>query len=174
MTDQEIIDRIRILLGLIPVEALPDMVIEMYLGIWKAHFDYINHPERLPLIIYNTLVSCVRWLIVQEVASGESSVTDRLEKIGDETIQVKGGSSYKDWQDFLDWLLLNPTYVDPTLNSVSGMIIIGGTRRDEVARVENHPNSYDTYSVKGILPRCDPRGRSGPYGRGYPSPFQLR
>lgn len=157
MTDLEIIDRIRLLLGSIIPEALPDMVIQAFLDTWKIQQDLANHPERLPLVIYNTLVSCVRWLIMQEIASGESSITDRLEKIGDETISVKGGSSFKHWQDFLDWLLGNPSYVDPSLNAVGGLVIIGGVRRNEFERVRSHPNSKGIYSVGGIIPQCGGR-----------------
>jgi len=153
MTDQEIIDYIRLLLGSIVEEALPDLVIQTFLPMEKMRQELDKYPERLPLVIYNTLVSCVRWLIMQEVASGESSITERLEKIGDETIQVKGGSSYKSWKDFLDWLLMNPDYVDPSLNAVSSLVIIGGVRRDEFNRVKYNPNSKSLYDVGGVIPQ---------------------
>lgn len=161
MTDQEIINYIRLLLGSISEEALPDLVIQTFLSMEKVRQDLINHPERTPLVIYNTLVACVRWLIMQEVSSGESSITERMEKIGDETISVKGGSSYQNWKDFLDWLLLNPDYVDPSLNAVKSYIIIGGVRQDEFRRVKNDPNSKSLYDVGGIIPQtgipCIPR-----------------
>lgn len=165
MTDQEIIDYIRLLLGSISVEALPDLVIQTFLSMEKVRQDVVNYPERMPLVIYNTLVACVRWLVMQEVASGESSITERMEKIGDETISVKGGSSYQNWKDFLDWLLLNPDYVDPSLNSVRSYVIIGGVRQDEFHRVKNDPNSKSLYDVGGIIPQtgipCIPRRYPG-------------
>lgn len=171
MTEQEIIDRIRLLLGSIAPEALPDLIIETFLSTWMVTLDIANHPEKMPVVIYNTLVSCVRWLIMQEIASGESSITERLERVGDETIQVKGGSSYKGWQDFLDWLLMNPDFVDPSLNAVGGLVIIGGTRRDEFCRVASHPNSKGIYSVGGIVPQAGGRWPTDPYGRVRVSPF---
>ncbi|QGZ16296.1 hypothetical protein Hena1_01460 [Erwinia phage Hena1] len=165
MTDQEIIDYIRLLLGSISEEALPDLVIQTFLSMEKVRQDVVNYPERMPLVIYNTLVACVRWLVMQEVASGESSITERMEKIGDETISVKGGSSYQNWKDFLDWLLLNPDYVDPSLNAVKSYVIIGGVRQDEFRRVKNDPNSKSLYDVGGIIPQtgipCIPRRYPG-------------
>ena len=170
MTDQQIIDYIRLLLGSISEEVLPDLVIETFLAMEKIRQDYANHPERLPIIIYNTLVSCVRWLIMQEVSSGESSITERMEKIGDETIQVKGGSTYQSWKDFLDWLLANPDYVDPSLNAVSSLVIIGGVRRDEFNRVKFGPNSKSLYDVSGIIPQTGVPGIPRRYPRHHPVP----
>lgn len=161
MTDQEIIDYIRLLLGSISDDAIPDLVIQTFLSMEKIRQDLVNHPDRLPLVIYNTLVSSVRWLIMQEISSGEASITERMEKIGDETIQVKGGSSFQNWKDFLDWLLANPDYVDPSLNAVRSFVIIGGVRQDEFRRVKNDPNSKSLYDVGGIVPQtgipCIPR-----------------
>lgn len=154
MTDAEIIARIRLLLGNIDDEVLPDAVIQTFLDTWEYSLDVDNYPDRMPLVVYNTMVSCVRWLIAQEISSGNSSVTERLEKIGDETIQIKGGSTFDSWTQFLDWLLANPDYVDPTLDIVSGLIVIGGTRKDEFCRVKSNPNSRNGYMEQGIFPRC--------------------
>ena len=170
MTDEQIIDRIRILLGNISEEVLPDPVIEMFLGVWKYSMDVERYPERMPLVVYNTMIDCVRWLIVQEVSSGNSSITERLEKIGDETISVKGGSTWSSWKDFLEWLLANPDYVDPSINTVAGLVVIGGVRRDEFCRVKNNPNSRNGYDEQGIFPSCSGNQCSGGRRR---SPFTL-
>lgn len=153
MTDQQIIDYIRLLLGSISPEVLPDEIIETFLNIQKIRSDYPNNPDKLYVVIYNTLVSCVQWLIMQEVSSGEASITERLEKIGDETIQIKGGSTYQSWKDFLDWLLDNPDYVDPSLNGVAGLVIVGGVRQDEFLRVKRDRNSKGPFDVGGIIPQ---------------------
>lgn len=174
MADQEIIDYIRLMLGSISPEALPDQVIETFLMVEKSRQDYSNHPDRLPLIIYNTTVSCIRWLIAKEISSGESSITERMEKIGDETIQVKGGSSYQSWKDFLDWLLANPDYVDPSLNAVSSLVIVGGVRRDEFNRVKFDPNSKSLYDVGGVIPQTGVAGIPHRYPRHLPSPLYRR
>lgn len=171
MTDQEIIDYIRLMLGSISPEILPDQVIETFLMMEKVRQDYANHPERLPIIIYNTTVSCVRWLIMQEISSGESSITERMEKIGDETIQVKGGSTYQSWRDFLDWLIANPDYIDPSLNAVGKLVIVGGVRQDEFDRVKFNPNSKNLYDVGGIIPQTGVSGIPRRYPRHYPAPL---
>lgn len=155
MTEQEIIDNIRLLFGNIDPEDLPDAVIKMFLNKWEYSLDVANHPDRMPLVIYNTVLDCVRWLIVQEVSSGSASVTERLEKIGDETISIKGGSTWATWKDFLDWLLANPEYVDPSLAFNSSLVIIGGVRKDEVYRVKDNPNSFNGYMEQGVYPIRD-------------------
>lgn len=152
MSNEELIELVRAFLGNISDEDLPDSIILLFYNKWKISLDVANHPERMPLVIYNTVVDCVRWLIVQEVASGASSFTERLEKIGDETISVKGGSSLKSWQDFLDWLLANPDFIDPSLAFNSSLVIIGGVRQDRVRGVRNNPNSYNGFMEQGIYP----------------------
>lgn len=152
MTDDEIIALVRQFLGNISQEELPDNIILFFFNKWKVTYDLDNHPERYPLAIYNTVIDCVRWLIVQEVSSGASSVTERFEKIGDETISVKGGSTYKSWQDFLDWLLDNPDYIIPDAGFNSSLVIIGGVRKDEFFRVKNNPNSYNGFMEQGVFP----------------------
>lgn len=151
MTDQEIIDRIRLILGGVSPEDLPDAVIMMFLEKWKYSMNVQEYPDRWPLVIYNTTLDCVRWLILQEVQSGESSITERTEKIGDETISIKGGSTFKSWKDMLDWLLANPEYIDPSLAFNASLIIIGGVRQDEFARVKRDKNSYNGFMEQGVM-----------------------
>lgn len=150
MTDQEVIDRIRLILGNIPPEELPDAVIQMFLDKWKYSLQVDKFPDRWPLVVYNTTVDCVRWLIVQEVSSGAASITERMEKVGDETISIKGGSTWRTWKDFLDWLLENPDFIDPSLAFNASLVIIGGVRKDEFCRVKNDPNSYNGFMEQGV------------------------
>lgn len=171
MTDEQIIAHIRMLLGNIDQETLPDAVIQQFLDVWKYSMDLEHHPERLSLVIYNTMIACVRWLIVQEVSSGAASIRERFEKIGDETISIKGGSTWETWKDFLEWLEANPEYVDPSINNVKGLVIIGGVRNDEFCRVKTDSNSRNGYMEQGIFPRC---GTGGCIGSGRRrSPFSL-
>ena len=148
MTDQEIIDLVRLLLG----EILPDRVIQTFLSMEKIRQNYPAVEANLSLVIYNTMILCVQWLMAQEVSSGESSITERLEKIGDETIHIKTGSTFKTWKDFLDWLLANPSYIDPALTAVGKLVIIGGVRENEFSRVKNGSNSRGPFDVGGIIP----------------------
>lgn len=152
MTDEQIVELVRQLLGNISPEDLPDNIIMFFYEKWKYTYDLENHPERFPVVLYNTVLDCVRWLIVQEVASGASSVTERFEKIGDETISVKGGSTWKSWQDFLDWLLENPDYIDPSLAFNSSLVIIGGVRKDRFLSAKNNPNSVNGFMEQGVFP----------------------
>lgn len=167
MTDEQIIELVRQFLGGLPEEELPDSMILFFWNKWAIYYDVANHPERGPTALYNTVVDCVRWLIVQEVANGNSSVTERFEKIGDETISVKGGSTWKSWQDFLDWLLLNPDYIDPSLPFNASLVIIGGVRKDRFFAAKNNPNSINGFMEQGVYPSCGiPRDASwGPIGR---------
>lgn len=152
MTDEEIVLRIRQILGGISEEDLPDATILFFLNKWELSLQTATYPDRFPVAIYNTVLDCVRWLIFQEVQSGASSITERLEKIGDETISQKGGSTFKSWQDMLDWLLDNPDYVDPSLAFNASLVIIGGVRKDEFFRVKNSPNSHNGFMEQGVYP----------------------
>lgn len=154
MTDEQIIEMVRQFLGGISSDDLPDATILLFYRKWSIYYDIADHPERFAIVLYNTVIDCVRWLIVQEHASGESSVTERFEKIGDETISVKGGSTWKSWQDFLDWLLLNPDYIDPSLAFNSSLVIIGGVRKDRFFNAKNNPNSYNGFMEQGVYPSC--------------------
>lgn len=152
MNEQQVIELVRSLLGNIDPEELPDTMISLFWNKWVIYYDLEKHPERFNTALYNTVIDCVRWLIVQEVSSGNSSVTERLEKIGDETISVKGGSTWKSWKDFLDWLLLNPDYIDPSIPNNASLVIIGGVRKDRFYSAKNNPNSINGFMEQGVYP----------------------
>lgn len=175
MTDQQVIEIVRMLLGGITTEEISDTTIIFFWTKWKLTYDLDNHPEKIPVALYNTVVDCVRWLIVQEVSSGNSSIRERFEKIGDETISVKGGSSWESWKDFLDWLELNPDYIDPSLAFNSSLVIIGGVRQNEFFRVKNDPNSYNGFMEQGVSPTpAIPRQSAWPCDRYRRSPWMVR
>lgn len=164
MIDSEIIDRVRLLLGDPDEEVLPTLVIQTFLDIQKANFNYPVNISNEPYVIYNTLISCLRWLIAREVTSGESSAIRRREKIGQEEIEVEfSTNTLSSWKDLLDYFEANPDYIAPELSSTAGLIIIGGVRQDEYNRVKYNPNSKDTYSSGSITRRRK---------RCYPYPFE--
>lgn len=111
--------------------------------------------------------------MAQEISMGDAGITERLEKIGDETIQQKGGSTYDSWKDFYDWLVNNPDYVNPCLSNAGGrgLVIIGGTRRDEFDKVRKGKNSKGPFDIGGIIPQTGvpgfplryPRSKYWPY-----------
>lgn len=154
MTDEQFIERIRLLLGDPEQDVISDSVIQIFLDVQKLQFDYINHPETAPYILYNTLIACVRWLIAKEITSGESSTVRRREKIGQEEIEVEFSTNpLSSWKDFLDYLEANPDYVDPGLQSVRGLVVIGGVRQNEYHRVRRDLNGIDGYSASSIMRR---------------------
>nr|DAH54729.1 MAG TPA: hypothetical protein [Caudoviricetes sp.] len=144
---------VRILLGNVSPEVLPPETLALFVEMAAMKYDLENHPERLPNVKYDAMVQAVRWMMVQEVASGESSISSRLEKIGDETIEVRvGQTTWQGWRDFLDWLVANPDYVDSELDACGRLVIIGGVRNDEFQRVKRHRNSVCGFDVAGITP----------------------
>ncbi|QPI18061.1 hypothetical protein POP15_013 [Pectobacterium phage POP15] len=151
MTIEEVIEIVRALLGNIPEEELPDAIIKLFYNKWSNSLCG-GKELSFSLVLYYTIMDCVRWLMAQEIASGNSSIRERFEKIGDETISVKGGSSLDSWKDFLDFLEKNPEYVDPCLSFNSSLVIIGGVRKDEFFRVKNNPNSYNGFMEQGVYP----------------------
>lgn len=144
---------VRILLGNVSPEVLPPETLALFVEMAVMKYDLENHPEKLPNVKYDAMVQAVRWLMIQEVASGESSISSRLEKIGDETIEVRiGQTTWQGWKDFLDWLVANPDYVDSELDACGRLVIIGGVREDEFQRVKRNRNSVCGFDVAGITP----------------------
>lgn len=168
-TQEELIHRIRMLLGNVSEGVLPDDVIEMFLETWKTYYNSPADPSKLPLVIYNTVVSCLEWLLINDVTSGNSSLSERLEKIGDETISIKqqnASQNFKNWQNMLDYILENPQYVDPTLSG-TGRVIVGGVRRDQSCAIKRNRNGLNGYDVTGMVGSvCQGRNCCG-WGFGY-------
>lgn len=150
MPIEEFIKIVRALLGNITEEELPDAIIKLFYYKWKN--SACDKELSFSLILYYTVMDCVRWLMAQEISSGNSSIRERFEKIGDETISIKGGSSLDSWKDFLDFLEKNPEYIDPCLAMNSSLVIIGGVRKDEFFRVKNNSNSYNGFMEQGVYP----------------------
>lgn len=150
---QELVAFVRLMIGGVDEATLPTEIIETFLQMQSQELGYPENPAQLPLLKFNTVVQCVRWIMVSGVANFNATISERLEKIGDETISVKENDWIETWTDFLDWLLANPGYIDPTLNGTGcGVIIIGGVRKDEYDRVKNDSNSLNGFDVGGILP----------------------
>lgn len=151
MSIEELIQIVRALLGNITEEELPDAIIKMFYYKW-ANSNCKGKELSFSVILYYTVMDCVKWLMAQEISSGNSSIRERFEKIGDETISIKGGSSLDSWKDFLDFLEKNPDYIDPCLNFNASLVIIGGVRKDEFMRVKNNRNSYNGFMEQGVFP----------------------
>lgn len=154
MTHQERIDYIRLILGDISQALLPDATINVFLTRWEDYFDVTNNPDKEPLVLWNSTVSCLQYLISKTVSSGNIG-TSRMEKIGDEQISTSGGSQLQAWKDLLQYITDNPDVVDPSLNSLDSLIIIGGVRQDKFDEVKYNTNSRGPYSEQGVVPCTD-------------------
>lgn len=150
MTHEERIAYIRVILGDISEQLLPDATIDLFLTRWELQFDVDNKPENEPLVLWNTTVSCLQYLISKTVSSGNIG-TSRTEKIGQEQISVSGGSQLQAWKDLLQYITENPDFIDPSLGGFDNLIIIGGVRKDKFEEVRKNPNSKGAYSVDGVV-----------------------
>ena len=150
MTHEERIIYIRVVLGDISEQLLPDATIDLFLTRWELYFDVDNKPEKEPLVLWNTTVSCLQYLISKTVSSGNVG-TGRVEKIGQEQISITGGSQIQAWKDLLQYITENPEIIDPSLGGLDGLIIIGGVRKDQFEQVRKDPNSKGVYSADGVV-----------------------
>jgi hypothetical protein len=150
VTQEEVVSYIRIILGGISVQTLPDEVIILFYNRWSLYFDLQNNPEKLPLVLWNTCVSCLEWLLASSSANGGYS-TERTEKIGQEQITVKGGSQLQAWKDLLKYITENPEYIDPSLSSRGLSIIVGGVRQSIVDEIRKNPDSRGWNKVDSVV-----------------------
>ena len=150
MTHEERIAYIRVILGDISEQLLPTATIDLFLSRWELQFDVDNKPENEPLVLWNTTVSCLQYLISKTVSSGNIG-TSRTEKTGQEQISVTGGSQLQAWKDLLQYVTENPDFIDPSLGGFDNLIIIGGVRKDKFEEVRKDPNSKGAYSVDGVV-----------------------
>ena len=150
MTHEERIAYIRVILGDISEQLLPTATIDLFLSRWELQFDVDNKPENEPLVLWNTTVSCLQYLISKTVSSGNIG-TSRTEKIGQEQISVSGGSQLQAWKDLLQYITENPDFIDPSLGGFDNLIIIGGVRKDKFEEARKDPNSKGAYSADGVV-----------------------
>ncbi|ENC6423337.1 hypothetical protein ACEUAT_20975 [Aeromonas veronii] len=130
--------KIRILLGNVSPEQLPDIIIDFmidrYLSIEDEALQYIK-----------VVVSCLDWLITNATTQGLIN-TSRSEKVGDVSVSMGGGiSQVQSWKDLLKHIYKNPNYIDPTLSVLKYLCVIGGTRKDRYREVLNDPNGLGPY-----------------------------
>lgn len=65
MPIEEVIKIVRALLGNIPEEELPDAIITMFYNKW-ANSLCGGKELNFPVILYYTVMDCVKWLMAQE------------------------------------------------------------------------------------------------------------
>ncbi|HDX8454886.1 TPA: hypothetical protein RQN21_004501 [Aeromonas hydrophila] len=129
--------KIRVLLGGVSQQLLPDSVLDLMVS------RYENAEEAIAY--FNICVSCLQWLIASITASGDVS-TSRSEKVGDITISKGGGvSQLQAWKDLLKYIYKTPDYIDPTLSALKYLCVIGGVRKDMYQEVLHDPNSIGPF-----------------------------
>ncbi|HDO1310914.1 hypothetical protein ACE1B4_11250 [Aeromonas veronii] len=130
--------KIRVLLGNVPPEQLPDIVIDLMINRYSGIDDEA-------LQDFKVVVSCLEWLIANATAQGLIN-TSRSEKVGDVSVSMGGGiSQVRAWKDLLKHIYKNPNYIDPTLSGLKYLCVIGGTRKDRYKEVLNEPNGLGPY-----------------------------
>ncbi|ELI6405363.1 hypothetical protein [Aeromonas salmonicida] len=128
--------KIRILLGGVSQQQLPDNVLDLMIS---------RYETEEAIAYFNICVSCLQWLIASTTASGDVS-TSRSEKVGDITIFKGGGvSQLQAWKDLLKYIYKNPDYIDPTLSALKYLCVIGGVRKDMYQEVLHDPNSIGPF-----------------------------
>lgn len=149
MTLQEMIDRIRFLLGDISEEILPDSTIEYIITTYQ-----MNNPDASDCeVIYYSLLECILYLarktIVEQGGSG-GSVTEREEKNGKRSIKVKysdqtSNTAVQPWVDLYDHFVAHPEYVCQELldelKDNGTYLYVGGVSKAKQDAVNNNPDS---------------------------------
>ncbi|MCF5911881.1 hypothetical protein [Aeromonas veronii] len=130
--------KIRILLGNVSPEQLPDIIIDLMINRYSSIDD-------VALQYFKVVVSCLEWLIVNATAQGLIN-TSRSEKVGDVSVSMGGGiSQVQAWKDLLKHIYKNPNYISPALSALKYLCVIGGTRKDRYKEVLNDPNGLGPY-----------------------------
>lgn len=130
--------KIRVLLGNVSQEQLPDIIIDLMINRYSSIDDEA-------LQYFKVAVSCLEWLIANAITQGNIH-TSRSDKVGDVTVSMGGGiSQVQAWKDLLKYIYKNPDYISPTLSGFKYLCVIGGTRKDRYREVLNDPNSLGPY-----------------------------
>ncbi|MFM5072394.1 MULTISPECIES: hypothetical protein [Aeromonas] len=130
--------KIRVLLGNVPPEQLPDIVIDLMINRYSSIGDEA-------LQDFKVVVSCLEWLIANAITQGNIH-TSRSEKVGDVSVSMRGDiSQVEAWKDLLKYIYKNPNYIDPTLSGLKYLCVMGGARKDRYKEVLNDSNGLGPY-----------------------------
>ncbi|MFL9592814.1 hypothetical protein ACKC5O_12535 [Aeromonas schubertii] len=138
-------DEIRMLLGNVTPQQLPDVVMDLMIN---RH----SNIEEQALQDFKVVVSCLEWLIANSTTQGLIN-TSRSEKVGDVSVSMGGGiSQVQAWKDLLKFIYKNPDYIDPTLSTLKYLCVIGGTRKDRYKEVLDDHNGLGPYLTTAPAP----------------------
>lgn len=147
----KLISDVRRRLGYIDTTQLPDNVITD----WGDHYDEIYSPkyeEPYPYIYYYSTLSCVEYLRIQVITSGEATRSKFTEKVGNVSITEESSSSesiLNVWDDLYKLLADDPSSFGITTTE-GGFVHIGGTDTCKVESIRKNSklaSPFDTGKV---------------------------
>ncbi len=146
----KLISDVRRRLGYIEETQLPDNVITD----WGDHYDEIYSPryeEPYPYIYYYTTLSCVEYLRMQAITSGEGTGGKYTEKVGGVQITEESSTYLLDiWEDLYNQLADDSESFGIFRKDKGGFVHIGGIYTDKVDSIrKDHSllSPFDTGSV---------------------------
>lgn len=143
-------------LGYISVDQLPDNVISD----WGDHYDAIYSPrydDPYPYIYYYTTLSCVEYLRINTITSGEASRSKFTEKVGGVTITEENSSSTSVldvWDDLYDLLKDDPESFG-IITTNGGFVHVGGVYRDKVDSIRRDCNLASPFSTGKVTSKSN-------------------
>lgn len=145
MTDDQIIDLIYLLLG-ITISDIPRAIVQLFVDEYQVIYPGDDGECQ---VLYNTTISVYQYLIRSANANATSG--RRKEKKGRREIELENVNKASTWQAALTSFIKAPwlTFVqcrDIIAKNLTSRITIGGTKKDEVERVQDNSNSFNQYS----------------------------
>ena len=140
MTEEEIINLVRLVMGNPAESVLPTTIIQLYVEQYQ-----ILYPDSDCKVLYNTILSCYQWLIGQS-SVGSSGGGKRREKNGKREVEIEGYNKSGDWKAALSNFLKNPSQLLPQCavefgeNKGLGRVIVGGVNEDLINSINDDPN----------------------------------
>lgn len=156
MTDAEIIERVRFLLGSVSDSILPDPIIQIIVDYCR-----VKHPSNDCELIYCVLLDSLLWLIrnsLQNSGSTGGAIEEREEVNGRRKIRIKYGAGagvnpvIEPWTELYNDFLSHPEYVCEELleerKNNGAWIHVGGVSKSKSDSIKNNPDSKG--SIFGI------------------------
>ena len=152
----KLISDVRRRLGYIDTTQLPDNVITD----WGDHYDAIYSPryeDAYPYIYYYSTLSCVEYLRINSITSGEATRSKFTEKVGGVTITEEASSSTSVldiWDDLYDSLKDDPASFG-ILDAGGGFVHVGGVYRDKVESIRRDNNLASPFSTGKVTSKSN-------------------
>lgn len=141
MTQEEMADLIRLVMGSLPLSILPEAIVTHYL------VSYSNLYQTDCEVLYHSIVSLYNWLI-SKAEMESSGGGERTEVNGKRRITINEYNKANDWKNGLNDFLANPSRYIPECADMFiemekdsyGRVVIGGVREDNIKSVNSNSN----------------------------------